>query len=253
MFIDCFMFSGELDALRIRMHELDDLVDKFVIIEGRKNFRNDPKPLYIDQYWDELRPWHDRIHKVIVEEFPEKLNPWEMEWFQRNQVTRALIEVEAPQDATVIVSDADEIPSSRVLKRLNLHSGAVHLDMNSYYFFLDWKVPDRWNQGGRPYAIIREQLGAPQEMRDNPKRFVIDGAWHFSYLGGASKIKEKIESFAHSEYDMLEYKEAAHLLRCIEEGKDPFNRFDLEPAEIDDTYPEWIQNNLNELQYLSRK
>lgn len=252
MLIDCFMFSGEAAALQIRMNELNDIVDKFVIVEGTKTFRGEEKTLYLDLIWDLMEPWHDRIHRVIVEHWPETDDPWVMEKYQRDQISRGLQEIEAAQDDIVIVSDADEVPRASVVKALNLWSGSVHLEMNTYYFYLDWKVPDRWNQGGRPFVAIREQMGSPQEMRDTPKRMAVNGAWHFSYMGGMLAVNNKIKSFAHAEYDTPEFTDIHHIKHCAEQGLDPFERFKLEPVEIDDTYPQWVQDNKHELRHLLR-
>ena len=38
MIYDCFIFNNEIDLLELRLSILDDVVDKFVIIEGDKTF-----------------------------------------------------------------------------------------------------------------------------------------------------------------------------------------------------------------------
>lgn len=240
---DCFMYTGEHEALQIRLHELDDVVDKFIIIEGNQTFRENPKPFYLDEVWEDIEPWHDRIHRVPVEYWPEINSPWDAEHFQRDQVRRGLKEVGASGEDIVIVSDADEIPRASVVKRANLWNGHVHLDFDTYYFNFDWKVPDKWNLGGRPFMALYVQMGSPQEMRDDQRRLILDGGWHFSYFGYSADIKTKIQSFAHSEYDTLEYTDLKRLEVCVKEGIDPFGRFLLEPVEIDDTYPKYVQEN----------
>jgi beta-1,4-mannosyl-glycoprotein beta-1,4-N-acetylglucosaminyltransferase len=248
--LDCFMYSNEFDAIKIRLNELNDLVDKFIIIEGIQTFRGKEKPIFLDYIWDDLAPWHDKIHRVIVEHYPQTEDPWELEHFQRDQITRGLEEIGAAKDDIVIVSDADEIPNPKVVSKLNLWSGPIHLEMNTYYFYLDLKVPDQWNQGGRPFVAIREQMGSPQEMRDTPKRFVLDGAWHFSYLAAPMNVRWKIKAFAHSEYDTPENTDLEKLNRRRLTRKDPLGRFYLDKVEVDETYPVWVQENRDQLKYL---
>ena len=43
---DLFPFNSELDLLEMRLYELDDVVDKFVIIEETHSHRGSPKPLF---------------------------------------------------------------------------------------------------------------------------------------------------------------------------------------------------------------
>jgi beta-1,4-mannosyl-glycoprotein beta-1,4-N-acetylglucosaminyltransferase len=43
---DCFPFFNELDILEIRLNELYDVVDYFVLVESRCSFSNNPKLLF---------------------------------------------------------------------------------------------------------------------------------------------------------------------------------------------------------------
>ena len=44
--IDSFIFYNELSTLNMRLHELDDYVDYFVIVEADITHAGNPKPLY---------------------------------------------------------------------------------------------------------------------------------------------------------------------------------------------------------------
>ena len=62
MVYDCFQFFNELDILKLRMHVLDDVVDKFVISEATVTFSGEKKPLpglpdYVDRS-SLADPWH---------------------------------------------------------------------------------------------------------------------------------------------------------------------------------------------------
>ena len=46
---DCFLFFNELEILDIRLHELYDHVDKFVLVESLETFRGKQKPLYFTE------------------------------------------------------------------------------------------------------------------------------------------------------------------------------------------------------------
>ena len=49
MVYDSFQFFNELDILLLRMHILNDVVDKFVISESTVTFSGDAKPLYYEE------------------------------------------------------------------------------------------------------------------------------------------------------------------------------------------------------------
>jgi len=51
-----------------------------------------------------------------------------------------------------------------------------------------------------------------------------DGGWHFSYFMSAADIARKLNAFGHTEYNTDQYKDLDHLRKCLEEGKDLFNR-----------------------------
>ena len=46
---DMFLINTELDWLEIRLHELDEAVDFFVILESSSTFQQTPKPLHLQE------------------------------------------------------------------------------------------------------------------------------------------------------------------------------------------------------------
>ena len=44
MIYDCFTFYNELDLLEIRLNVLNDVVDRFVLVEMNKTHMGDDKP-----------------------------------------------------------------------------------------------------------------------------------------------------------------------------------------------------------------
>ncbi len=45
---DCFTYFNEQDMLRIRLEELGDVVDYFVVVEASQTFTGISKPFYFD-------------------------------------------------------------------------------------------------------------------------------------------------------------------------------------------------------------
>ena len=57
---------------------------------------------------------------------------------------------------------------------------------------------------------------------------------------------KKISSAAHTEFNQEKYKSIKHIENSISNLKDPFERdINLKKVKIDDTYPDYIRNNLD--------
>jgi len=64
------MFNDELDMLEIRMHELKDVVDFFVIVEARVTFSNRQKPLVFEQNKARFDFVAENIIHIVLDELP---------------------------------------------------------------------------------------------------------------------------------------------------------------------------------------
>lgn len=243
MIFDCFLYCGERDVLDIRLEELRGVVDVFVIVEATHTFQGERREL---EHPDLGAP---TVRVDVTDVLPE--DPWRAESFVRNAIVWGLHD--AGPDDIVLISDADEVPSSLVVSTLhgqpdivNGH-GPVALENTSYYFTLDWQVP--WRHDLHPVAIRADVLRQPEHARRNPVAHLGGGpfaddptvgtaGWHFGWLGGVDVAMRKLAAFAHAEYRELSRE---HVEACIRDGIDLFGRGQLLPAEIDATYPECVR------------
>lgn|GEM_PF-1455612 len=247
-FFDCFTFSTELDLLKLRLEELKDVVDYFVIVESNKTFSNKPKPLYFEKNKKLFSKYQDKIIHITVRDMPK--NPkdaWEMEYFQRNAILRGLKNAE--KDDYIIISDIDEIPKAEAIKNFQGNIGVLEQDL-FYYKFNCQCITMKWY---RSVIMRKNLLTTPQEARNwaidqnyKNSEIIADAGWHFSYLGSEQDIKNKIETFAHQEYNKDEYKDIQKIKESIAQGKDLFGRKDVsfEFMDIDDTFPAYLLKNL---------
>lgn len=241
---DCFTYFNEADILRIRLEELGDLVDFFVIVEASETFTGSSKRFYFDDIPSWIDKWKEKIIRVKVN-FPQDVNTsWLKEYYQRNAIISGLSLAE-PEDI-IIISDADEIINSNIVSQLKLIEKPVRLDVKQYFWNYNWQVPQHCNQGARPIVARFKDLETHscQELRAGDWHTIPDAGWHFSFFGETEKIKKKIESFAHTEYDITEYKNDEAILYRMNNGIDPFDRFPLKYYEIDQTYPKFVQSML---------
>jgi beta-1,4-mannosyl-glycoprotein beta-1,4-N-acetylglucosaminyltransferase len=257
MIIDCFTFFNELDLLEIRLHTLAPWVDAFVLVEANRTFQGAKKPLYFKEHQKDPRFSTGRpIVAVTVDlssmdslgaALPE--SAWIREEIQR----RSLIEVfrfpetwslRLPSDR-IILSDVDEIPDLSAFSQVDPDCPTIiSWNQTLFYYWVNmkcWKwtgpVSCTWEtfQGmfDSDFQLLRNARGKAELM--------IQGGWHFSFLGGPAAIKQKIEAFSHTEYRHAA--EDGNIEWALEEGwrrnKDLFGRtldgmrFELMP---DDTH-----------------
>lgn len=240
MIYDCFLFYNELELLEIRLHELKDVVDRFVLVESTITFQHDPKPLYFEENKERFAPFLDRIDHVVVRDAPTT-DPWATEFHQRNAVVRGCIG--AALDDVVILSDADEIPTPAVIRKyLTTDMDLYTLEQSNHWYFLNCKTPEPWVSA----KIMRfRHLWANQasKLRLEIVPVLSNGGWHFSYMGGVDRIVQKLKSFAHADFNHPDYTDPVKLTEKIERGEDFLyldrqDYFDFE--RIDATYPSMI-------------
>ena len=90
MVYDSFQFFNELDILLLRMHILDDVVDKFVISESTVTFSGDAKPLYYEENKGMFKEFEHKIIHNVVDDTPMDCNAFMRDHHQKCAVARGL-------------------------------------------------------------------------------------------------------------------------------------------------------------------
>jgi beta-1,4-mannosyl-glycoprotein beta-1,4-N-acetylglucosaminyltransferase len=250
---DAFPFAGydpELDLLEIRLHELEDVVDRHVLVEATRTHSGKPKPLNFVVNRKRFERFVPKIEYVVVDTFPEadmtKLGEsWKYERHQRDAITRGL---SAAKDGDIVISsDLDEIPKASALRSYRPSQGMVGFDLSlhTYWFnMVNRETEYAWCKV-LPFEMARKMTHC-QIRYTFGHPIVKNGGWHFSYMGGPDQVVEKIESFAHQEYSIPRCKDKAAILRRMMEGVDPHERsirYHLEGME-QGVYPDYILKNL---------
>jgi beta-1,4-mannosyl-glycoprotein beta-1,4-N-acetylglucosaminyltransferase len=220
MIYDCFVFFNELELLEIRLAELPGVVDRFVLVESTRTFSDRSKPLFFLENRAKFAEFADRIIHVIVDDMPGGPDPWARERHQRNCIMRGL--QGCADEDYILISDVDEIPRAAAVPGRRELLGFVQR-MN--YYYLNFARPERWlGTRSLQYGLLK-QLPSVQLVRDtNTQLTEPNGGWHFSYLGGARKIREKLDAFSHQELNKPEFTDAKHLTHAMREGSDLFGR-----------------------------
>lgn len=267
MIYDCFQFYNELDLLEIRLHELWDVVDTFVLVEADKTHTGKSKPCYYWENRDRFWQFQDKILYICVQDMPitkaeieatltsqdrrwieskyQAEDNWVRERFQRNAMMREL-QYANPEDI-IIISDADEIVRASIFDNLQLCNGsnAVEQTLNTYY--INWQCTNMPWWGSK--IIKRKFLTGevtPSEVRFHTPacKYIYNGGWHFGYLGGADAIREKIKAFAHQEFNTPEVLNAVD--SRLAHKNDALGRlYQYKVVPIDEQFPKYLRDNLD--------
>src|SRR6185503_5335188 len=193
--------NGELDVLKIKLHEMAPWVDRFVIVESTMTFTGQLKPLTFPAARKELGPFLDKITYRVVEGFrPHATSSWARDFHQRDEMLKALQGLCGPDDI-VLLTDADEVVSRSALDRFE--GEVALLATPTSRFFLNHTALDQRLNASIWRARYLERWGpsfarfmlAPMLWTSR----IQDAGWHFTSMGGAGTIARKLASYAHEE------------------------------------------------------
>ena len=277
MVYDCFQFFNELDILKLRMHVLNDVADRFVISESTVTFSGEKKPLYFQENREMFAPFADKIIHKVVDDTPMDVSAFMRDSHQKCAVARGLAGAR-PEDI-VIFSDVDEIPNPEAVKRVlaDFDDSKIYaLAQRNFYCYLDMEETsgnllsitgefegitgsDRKWLGTKICSYRMLSSYTTEQLRDAAQKPLMvrvpDGGWHFSYMGGGrgesveDRVKYKIKSAAHQEYNNRST--LSRVKKNIRNHQDILgreSRFEIVP--IDESYPVYLREHLEEYRYL---
>ncbi len=276
MVYDCIPFFNELDILKLRLHILDPIVDQFVIEEATVTFSGEKKELCFEKNKAMFQEFLPKITYLVVDDSPIQATTHERDKFQKNALIKGL--KDATDEDVIILSDVDEIPNPKVLKKIIAEFNpdkVYHLAQRMFYCFINME-----EISGSLLSITGEFPGAEKKMwlgtkvfgkRSIPKAGIIemreasttapgavrveDGGWHFGYMGSrqerdvGKRIGTKVVAAAHQEYNNADT--LAEAMDKLILGQDIFGRdARFKRVEVDESYPEYLLSHIEEYRYL---
>lgn len=249
---DCFMFHSEFEHLRIRLEELRDVVDTFVLVEGNLTHTGKLKPLYFDENRHLFRDFQGRIIARSATLPKADANTWGREILQRAAVTQVLREIRPYDDDIILTSDVDEIPRASAIAEYGGREDICCLEETTYHYNLNTRLAEKTlDPKICRYSELRD-IGAP-DLRYYHKRFELyaikDAGWHLSFMGGTDKIIEKLNSYAHHDLrdpNTEKYISRENVERSVKDRKSLFLRDDVVYERVDGLagLPKYITDNL---------
>jgi len=221
MIIDCFTFFDELDLLEIRLNELKDVVDVFVLTESAHTFTGLPKPLYFDKNRDRFKDFN--IVHTVFDYIP--CTPGQSEKNQKQcNLDYAFNNIFHPGDI-IIQGDCDEIPRASVVRNaIKEEWKSARLVMTLFYYYMNCRETSKMGKVWKNSRLLRPDGWFEYNAKQNDKtdRVYFDAGWHFSFL---TDIQKKLESWGHAlEYNKPPFNTKEHAEECKRLGLDLFKR-----------------------------
>jgi hypothetical protein len=255
---DCFPFFNELDILEIRLEEMWEVTDYFVIAEANVSHSGKPKEYIFEQNQERFSKYMSKIRHIKVDDIPETNDSWYREKYQRWCLGRGLTDMQP--DDIVIVSDCDEIPRAEAVDMIKQDSNDYDryiLTIPMFQFKINYmKIFDIAKQPNIMVVRARAFTNAQQEreftfpwiQKPEDLVFIDHAGWHFTYFGDNDAAITKIKNFAHTETDTPEMI-AKHNIEYFVENKSGHHGPDhperFEYVQVDDYYPKCIVDNLD--------
>lgn len=121
----------------------------------------------------------------------------------------------------------------------------LNFNMINYYYFLNYQKRDSVWAGVQCLQVRWLKIFTANELRvfrKSPLQSVVNGGWHFSYLGGKDKIKYKIKNFSHQEYNIPEILSDDYIDFCINNGYSLFEYYKNKNSK-----PQYIKKDISHL------
>lgn len=271
MVYDCFTFFNELDLLEIRLNVLNDVVDRFVLVEAGQTHTGKPKRFLFEENKMRYSHFADKITYVRIESFPPGHDAWWNENYQRNAIMQGL--KSAKDEDVIMVSDLDEIPRPELVARFSKMSGVWSFNMVSYGFYLNFQDYRTFNMCGTKMLsfkdlkngydgerVIYNEFLPPElnvgttvtKVRRSPfpksrggERKLRNAGWHFTCLGGAESLVTKMRAVApHHGFNpddpALTVESVSKLLS---KGQGPALKMNCFGVDIGSSFPRYIQEH----------
>jgi len=196
-----------------------------------------------------------------------RFNPNEMgfgrDFFQKECVKLGM--ENAQEEDILISSDLDEIPNPEYISRLNEFFESDQLytfNQTHYCYYLNMihyshidntsynrEINTNW-KGSRmgTWGLLKNY--SLNELRAQDNNDIINGGWHFSWMGGIDRVKNKLKSYSHQENNQTHIIEGIDQMLNVENTIYDFRGDRSIKIEIGENHPQYIIDNQNKFKHL---
>jgi hypothetical protein len=266
MIVDVFPYFNEIEILEIRLNLLENVVDKFVIVEHDIDFNNQPKKFNLEPKINELNSkFKNKIDYIKIKSTPMLDDRWSQEIHQKNNLACAL---EMYPDSYFLFGDLDEVPNPEIIpKAIELYEEKGPCILLLYWCINKCNVvlKQRWPGpvvgkkadvikagGARKFMCPRGSKSMHWKSPFYPELY--PAGWHWSFFGDPSRVVEKLDSVlegnkirrkmrGNDEKIIREGKFMVHIGKFCGESLDelPENLYNNNVKSLLSKYPSWWQ------------
>jgi len=202
--LDAVLMSSELDLLEIRMNELDDVVDRFLIVESNGTFTGLPKQTYFADNRRRFEKFESKIVYQFIPGYP--LEPgqhaFDVESKTRDSMSSLLrstiTSLHTDADVLVIMSDVDEIPSSHTISLLSAcdFGQSTHLQLRNFLYSFEWYIGlSSWRA-----SVHKWSSSSYYRHSQSGDEILSDSGWHCSFcFRTIPEYAVKMQGYSHSD------------------------------------------------------
>jgi len=255
---DVFNFFNELETLEIRLNILNDYVDYFVLVESTLTHSGIPKDLLYQKNKHLFKKFeHKIIHYVIdtpLKDFEDAkkriLDPatsilekriltdalasdnippgdsnYLRDFYEKESVKKPLIDLS--DNDICYISDLDEIWNPEA--PIDYSKDDIYkYKQDAYMYYLNNRSNEDWNGWTGTIATKYKNVknNCVNDLRTAGKtRYTVirNGGWHFTFQGGAQRIKDKLSSYSYHEINTEETR--VQIEKIIKNNKDIKGRY----------------------------
>jgi beta-1,4-mannosyl-glycoprotein beta-1,4-N-acetylglucosaminyltransferase len=251
---DIFNFFNEIELLEVRLNILNKHVDYFVIVESTLTHSGLPKELYFNKNKRLFSKFKNKIIHLIIEvpirdfdDAKQRLANAKTPQFEKDILSYALSSKNVPSDAPhflrdfyekeyvkkallnlndndiCFISDLDEIWNPETVIDFRVDT-VFKLKQDVYTYYLNNRSSELWaGTIVTKYKNIKDScLNHLRSKNLTKHRYIANGGWHFTFQGGADRVKQKLASYSHQEFNNSSIK--SQVKDRIGENKDILNR-----------------------------
>ena len=213
---DLTEMAYELDILEIRLFELEDVVDEFVLLEGLYTHIGIKKPLFFERNYQRYSRWKDKIKYIVWDERmsleSDRLNEkkfgkydWSLEKKSRSFLMEAFKELhrdgeDLNDEDLLILGDLDELPHRDVIA----HFKYCEVKENFFPATFDaifWRFSFHWLFNeicDCPSVVTWKNIKKENvPLRENFSSRIGTTAWHLNRFGPA--VMQVVKEFSIAE------------------------------------------------------
>jgi len=262
MIYDTFPFFKELDLLDIRLHELYDVVDCFVLLEADRTQSNIPKPFYYHENKDRFKDFWPKIHYVQdtnTTRFHKDNYEVAIDLANRNML---IDDLSLHDDDVLIINDADQIIRASAIADEDF-SRSVRFNFKCYQYYLNMYEYEEWEHWwgaiGMKYKMFKDSGHTIGEIRSNISLFDSkmkeNAGWHWYYMLPLENIRSKLVAGSHWRHTTSPLQMSKEFIEeNMANGWDVLRRGPkVKYVPLDDSFPKYVLDNQDKFSHIILK